>query len=518
MIQQARDASGAILRTLAGDTLIETPRGHLALRAFAIHQVPTLVLESTQAAALGGCCRIAVDAYVRGALNASTRADLVASDLAPDPVFFPLFTWESEPGLTRPYSRKWATVLVAHQSGGAPLLANVPRTAWDGSSRDVQLLVRRVQHAVWNEEDLDRRSIPAGLTTPVSSSYVTANGRTVRLFIADGTTGRKSLCTLLGRLVPWTGMAAPMWQPPAPPRTVTKPSHRRDTPIRHSRALLGDLSDQLGSGLRDGKSGRAQREALRVLIAPPLPTLAGTALVEDDTSGRARALDDWVTVTVARLAQQPGARIVVPSCASLGVADAGDVVHRHVPATDLAKAFRRFLQRPAPLPAHGQPAPLHAEATEGGAAAGAAAHVLPPRRLDSVRGATVTDLVAAAQAAPPMRLEDTPELIVPPCKVFEPGGLAAALPHVLHNTALVPRTLVVATAPAASVTGCSLDFDGCGINIRYCPARLRGPVRDPKRGGADPTCGSRSTPRTTRAAPIVFCAPLCVRQSVRSGR
>lgn len=379
------------------------------------------------------------------------------------------------------------------------MLVHVPRSPYNGLSPAATALMWRVQHAAWQRAT---RALPvhpqAGAQT--RPGFEKVDGASLYLVLADSAAQREALSTLLQRLRVLEGMEdAPAPQLRRRERSmVIQPSHARDAPVRHLRALLGEeQTGAPGAGLHSGPHMKAMRAAMRLVIARPIGPDTPSTLLAEEATGREAALVDWVRTTIQRVEANRDARIVIPSAVEIPQREElpGAVVPERrvrvadqVPATQLAAAFRQVLfdSLPAAL-RHGvrgaggsQPAaePGGAAASAGAASGGAtsstggAASAAPPRRLlDSVRAVTDAELVAGA-GEDTLTMENAPELILP-SQVFEDNGLNAVRTHVRRHTVAQPQKLDIPVAAAHAVAGCSTDFDGCAINLRHMPPRLR---------------------------------------------
>jgi len=452
-ICRAQSDSHALLLALASGTLVLLPGAVMALDAYAQNRVTGAVMPPHDAtSAVPGFETLGVGQYVTAALRAASRIDAVVDDLGLTPLFVPLFKWYSADSR----NRAWATVICASQDpDSAPLLLNVPRSMRKDDSAATPAatnLCWRVYHALW-------RTDPPQLAVDCGEGLITAGRLAVRsrVTVVWPTGDPTVLLTLFCRLHAVPGMSAVSAPPhlllPPVPRRTKKGTHRRDAVIPFWRALLGNPDGEPGAGLHDGKHGRAIRKGLQIMVArSPRPDAAPDPHA------------DWLSVKLDRLQNCPGARVDMPASAALACSTPEHVGVHRVPSDELAATFHAYTMerlRSADV--------IRRAAAAGGASAAAApAH---PVALESVRGATDADLVAASMRRDEQGLGDVPAAMSP-CQVFACNGLERALPHVLFHTPLEPSRLQVPLERASSVEGCSLDFDGCGINFRHCPSPL----------------------------------------------
>ena len=151
----ARDVLEPVALGLLVDVSACGRPGHvLALYAYARRVVPDLLAtreallgaRPAHAAPGGGAddARVVpVGEFVCAALAAARRFTVLADDLGDRPLLFPLLRWREHGGR----GRQWATVVVAAQPAGQPMLVHVPRSPFKRMSRAATMLVRRVQHA-----------------------------------------------------------------------------------------------------------------------------------------------------------------------------------------------------------------------------------------------------------------------------------------------------------------------------------------------------------------------------------
>ena len=477
LLTAAQSRALPIVRALAEGLVVdESDSAAIALGAFAQGRTETVVVPA-DTPLVRGFPRLDLAEWVRVvSLACELERENVASILTclgTRPVLYPLFAHQ------KPYVPLYAAVLVADaRDNGAPVLLAVPRSAPDDSPECFRSLVRRVRHVV----DWATLGFPAfpGRAHTRHTLLVGGRGRVYIPVLQDAP--QRALRKLLQRadVAPPAGWPAPA--APPPPRRIREPSHRHDAPIQFLQALFSrdvDVKD-LGSAQRKGKRAAAKRglDAVR-LLAAAAPRVDAAGVVEAAEAAERAAMEEWADQSIATLALDPEFRIPLPPCAALSLPD-GALPEREGaspgasalrPSSFLAASLARVLAARHPLLRTRDQGNDDTAAAPGGVAA-AGALIMPaapvPVRL-SVRGARSCEVFDAARQLPPRNVGDVPGAVLP-CQAID--DLSAVRAHVMDHTQLVPRVLTVPLAAATGVGGMAVDVDGCGVNLRDCPAPL----------------------------------------------
>ena len=469
--RSAQLASAPLIAAIIGGCRVNTSHGSLALADFAQHRINSLLVEEPESAIISPSPGWDLVDFVKSLLSVASTSDLVSDDLREDPVFFPLLSWRST-GNDRGRAAKWYTALVATEyndgsASSSPLIVNVPHTCRKGDPPSTDLLSRRVGYVVTGKSNFIYASIPSASAPCITNGSVQVDANTIKLLLWDSPTARTDLVSILGRTdATWTIGSGVRQRPLECKPLSTKPArHGADPQIRHAQAMLGDISeksDDIGAQLRGEVDLKAIFRALQIVLTEKSPLLEGHALVASEAAANVNPLRDWIKVTISRLRQDPRARVAVPSSVTLAGsfrADAELGGSSGMASSDLASLFRAHLQESI--------RELRARAHVGAKFHTVSESVIP----NAVRGATDVDLIREAQAHPDDVLDDLP--FITPAEVFNEGGLAAVAKHVLHHTSSAPRRLYVPLSSSNHrLERRSVDFDGCAINIRHCPAPL----------------------------------------------
>lgn len=455
---QAQEAASTWILRIACGTIINTPVGYLAYNDFAQHHVDAFLLSSR--AALLSPEQVTIDhaGFVSEVLEAAVDGREVAEDLGAKPFIFPLFLYAQKDVRTRQFI---AALCCSSTSGDKGLFVRLPTTVSKGATGAVSCLVQQARYLKESTATCSL-DIPRLLGKPLP----------IDLVVQVKDPSRRALQQILHRsgVLPATGFPVPaaLW-PHARPRHLTvAPPSRKDVTILFWHALFPTAAGAPGTGFRDRKGLKTSREAVKLVLPPSLPT-DHAAIVGEQMHARKAPYDAWLGTTVQRLSIDDMWPVVLPPSAGVGRTHVGGGPAVRAPLTELAAALRRATRL---LPGGvldvflGDAAP----AAGGVTSSFVTQHRAPMR---SVRKANEQDLIARSLDLPRRSLDAVPVTpVILPAQVFEDMGLRDAAPHVQHHTAAVPQRMQVQIHPAIVREGCSVDVDGVGVNIRYCPSNV----------------------------------------------